>query len=134
MYYSAKENEFYGQQKEGSVFIPDADAFALMSQKQNGGTIIPDANGLPVYVAKQVYIPTPSEQIATLQNQIDSIEIQTKMNRFVREAMILISQQQAAALGMTEPQLYAANIGYKKVKDIDTQIIAIREQITALGG
>lgn len=78
--------------------------------------------------------PTAQEQITSLQTQIDSIESTTHMNRFVREAMLLISVQQATALGMTELQLYSANIGYKKVKDVDTQIVALRAQITALGG
>jgi hypothetical protein len=54
------------------------------------------------------------------------------MNRFVREAMLLISVQQAAALGLTEPQLYAANIGYKRVKDLDTQIITLRTQMDSI--
>lgn len=96
-------------------------------------------SGYALVAGAVVVAPVPqsqidANQIIALQSQIEAIESATHMNRFVREAMILISQQQATALGMTEPQLYAANIGYKKVKDVDTQIIALRDQITALGG
>lgn len=75
---------------------------------------------------------TAQQQRDVIQYQIDKIEADTHMNRFVREAMILVSQQQAAALGLTEPQLYAANIGYKKVKDIDTMIVNLRNQMEAI--
>jgi hypothetical protein len=73
--------------------------------------------------------PTAQQQRDAIQSQIDSLESATHMNRFVREAMLLISVQQAAGLGLTEPQLYAANIGYKKIKDLDTQITLLRSQI-----
>ncbi|MDD5688487.1 MAG: hypothetical protein PHE88_11730 [Elusimicrobia bacterium] len=76
--------------------------------------------------------PTAQQQRDAIQAQIDALESATHMNRFVREAMLLISVQQAQALGLTEPQLYAANIGYKKVKDLDTQIVALRTQKDAI--
>lgn len=105
----------------------------LLAQNNPGKTFTPKTQDEynAAHAPKQ---PTAQEQRDALQAQIDAIEAATHMNRFVREAMILISQQQAASLGMTEPQLYAANIGYKKVKDVDTQIVALRDQITALGG
>lgn len=68
----------------------------------------------------------------SVQSQIDALEGKTLMNRFVREAMILISQQQAAALGLTEPQLYTANFGYRKVKSLDDSIVALRVQVEAI--
>lgn len=76
--------------------------------------------------------PTAQQQRDAIQAQIDALESATHMNRFVREAMILISVQQATALGLTETQLYAVNIGYKKVKDLDTQIVALRTQMDAI--
>jgi hypothetical protein len=76
--------------------------------------------------------PTAQQQRDAIQAQIDSLESATHMNRFVREAMLLISVQQAQALGLTEPQLYAVNIGYKKIKDLDDQIVALRTQKDAI--
>lgn len=66
---------------------------------------------------------------ADMQYQIDQIEIATLMNRATREFMLLIAEQQGAASGLTPSQLYAANPAYKKVKDIDNQIVALRSQI-----
>ena len=76
--------------------------------------------------------PTAQEQRDAIHAQIDAIESSTHMNRFVREAMILISEQQAAALGLTPEQLYLANIGYSRVKDCDNQIVSLRNQIEAI--
>lgn len=132
MYYSAKNNEFYGDQRTDTVFIADSVCFALFSQKSGGGDIVPDANGTPVFTPRIIDAPTTQQQRDALQAQIDALESQTHMNRFVREAMLLISVQQATALGVTEPQLYAANIGYKKIKDLDTQIVALRTQKDAI--
>ena len=64
-------------------------------------------------------------QKQALQRQIDNLETSSKMNSFVRKAMVLLSVQQAATLGLTELQLYAANVGYRMVKDLDTQITAL---------
>jgi hypothetical protein len=66
---------------------------------------------------------------AAVQSQIDTLEDQTHMNRFVREAMLLTSVKEAALLGYTEPMLYAANIGYRKVKDLDIAIGLLRAQM-----
>ena len=72
--------------------------------------------------------PTTEQLNALVQGQIDELEATSHMNRFVREAMIMLSVQQATALGVTEPQLYAANIGYHKIKDLDDQIAILRSK------
>jgi hypothetical protein len=61
--------------------------------------------------------------------QIDEIERNTLMNRAVREFMILSAEAQAAAQGVTPVQLYAANPAYKSVKDVDTQVTALRAKL-----
>ena len=58
--------------------------------------------------------------------QIAEIERETLMNRAVREFMLLSAEAQAAAQGITPAQLYAANPAYKSVKDVETQIVALR--------
>ena len=78
-----------------------------------------------------IFIP-PAIKASDIQAKITALEVGTQMNRFVREAMILISIQQAAGIGVTEPQLYAANLGYRKVKALDDQITALRLQMEAL--
>jgi len=40
---------------------------------------------------------------------------------------------QAAAQGYTEPQLYAANIGYRKLKDFEASIVILRDQFDPSG-
>ena len=87
---------------------------------------------LPTGASKIKPPPTVAQQNAAVQSQIDALEQKEKMNRFVREAMILLSQQQATLSGLTEPQLYIANFGYKKLKDHNTQINTLRIQMEAI--
>ena len=61
--------------------------------------------------------------------QIAEIERDTLMNRAVREFMILSAEAQAAAQGVTPAQLYAVNPAYKSVKDVDTQVTALRGKL-----
>lgn len=70
-----------------------------------------------------------AEATAAIQAQIDALERTSLMNRFVREMSMLLSIQTAAGMGVDEPTLYAANIGYKKIKDLDTEIAALRAQL-----
>ena len=76
-------------------------------------------------------IPLPVT-IAMLQSQIDSLERAAMLPRPVREFLILAAQKEAAAIGLTEPQLYAANLAYKRVKDFDNEIVVLRTQMEAL--
>ena len=76
--------------------------------------------------------PTPEELRNAIQSQIDALETKHHMNRFVRDAMLIISVQQATALGLTEEQLYVANVGYRNMKDHDAEITALRLQKEAI--
>lgn len=78
-----------------------------------------------------VYTRKPEEQItqainSKLDQQIDAIERQAIMPRGTREALKAIMEAQAAAGGLTPEQLYKANIGYKKLVDLDTEIKSLR--------
>lgn len=71
--------------------------------------------------------PTPQEQI-------DQIERDTMMNRAAREALLLLIEREAMReygvdQATAQAGLYASNPAYKKVKDIDNQIVALRAQI-----
>jgi hypothetical protein len=72
-------------------------------------------------------IPVPP----TPQQQIDAIEAQTKMNRAVREGMLLLIEREAMRefsvdLPTAQAGLYAGNPAYKRIKDIDNSIVALR--------
>lgn len=56
------------------------------------------------------------------------LSLEGKTERGVREAMLYILVSIAAAQGVTEPQLYAANYGYRKAKDLEAAIAALRAQ------
>lgn len=64
-----------------------------------------------------------------IQEQIDFLENGSLMNRAVREFFLTVSEGLAAQQGITPPVLYSANIGYHKIKDLDTQISALRHQL-----
>lgn len=66
--------------------------------------------------------PTPQEKI-------DALERESMIPRITREFMLAQAVVTAAAQGIDEPTLYANNIGYRKLKDLDNQIIALRSQI-----
>lgn len=61
--------------------------------------------------------------------KIDSIERQTLMNRATREFMLALAEQQGVATGLSPTQLYAANVAYRTVKDVDNQIVALRSKL-----
>ncbi len=61
--------------------------------------------------------------------EIDRLEREQQMPRLQREFMLPLMVSLAAGSGVTEPQLYAANIGYKKLKDFNAQIVALRAQL-----
>lgn len=67
---------------------------------------------------------SPPNQV--LDAQIAALEGKTE--RGVREAMLYTLVAIAASQGITEPQLYASNFGYRKAKDLDSQIAALRVQ------
>lgn len=66
---------------------------------------------------------TPAAQIAALESQ-------HLLPRATREFMLLTMEHMAAQQGITPQALYVANPGYRKVKDLDNQINALREQLS----
>ena len=72
------------------------------------------------------------DQRSVIQSQIDTIEFTSKMNRAIREVFILTAEATAAGKGVTPAQLYTANAAYKAVKDVDNQIVILRNQLKAL--
>ena len=79
--------------------------------------------------AAVISTPAPEPEKVKAKRQIAEIERETLMNRAVREFMLLSAEAQAAAQGITPAQLYAANPSYKSVKDVDTQIAALRAKL-----
>lgn len=73
--------------------------------------------------------PTVAEANATIQAQIDTLERAQLMPRLTREVTLILMVSTASSMGVTEPQLYAANIGYKRLKDFDASITTLRGQI-----
>ena len=66
--------------------------------------------------------PNPAAEIARLERE-------TLLPRPVRDVLLNLMVREAAALGMTEPELYTTNIGYRRVRDLDNQIAALRAQL-----
>lgn len=75
---------------------------------------------------------TAQQQRDAIQAQIDTLERAQLMPRVTREALLGIALQQGNVLGMTEPQLYAANIGYRKLKDFEASIVTLRDQMAVI--
>jgi hypothetical protein len=75
---------------------------------------------------------TSVQQRDTIQAQIDAMEQKNIMPRLTREYMLTDAVKQAAAIGITEPQLYALQIGYKRLKDFDSAISVLRVQRDAI--
>lgn len=84
--------------------------------------------------------PDPVQQV---KDQIEAIETATKMNRATREFMLEQVVRETArdynldlsAEGVRETVqagLYAGNVAYRRIKDIDDQIAALRAQIGEL--
>ena len=102
-----------------------------------------DGAFIPADVANQNYIdyldwvtqgntPQPADvpnKDVAIQAQIDQLESQTMMIRGTRESLLAFAVAIAAASGVPESTLYAQNIAYKKMKDLDTQISALRHSL-----
>lgn len=77
----------------------------------------------------ELWVAPPSTQ-----EQIDQIETATKMNRASREGWLFTIERFAmqdynADLPTVQAGLYAGNPAYKRIKDIDNQIVALRALI-----
>lgn len=66
---------------------------------------------------------------SAIQKQIDVLESPSKAPRWVREAALVAMTVGATQQGLTEPQLYAANKGYKDAKDLETAVLVLRGQL-----
>jgi hypothetical protein len=66
--------------------------------------------------------PTPA-------SQIDALERATLLSRPVRDVLLALMEEKAASLGLTPAQLRQVNPGYRRVKDLDDQIAALRAQL-----
>jgi hypothetical protein len=75
--------------------------------------------------APQPLAPTPQQQIENLERSVS-----TTLQRGFREVLLTLMEREAAAMGITPAQLYATNVGYRRAKDIDNQIAALREQMS----
>jgi hypothetical protein len=69
---------------------------------------------------------------AAIQAQIDAIEQATLTNRGAREGWITLIRREAAAQGVTDDAVIASiNPFFKKLKEIDAQVKALRDQLHA---
>jgi len=84
------------------------------------------------YVDGAVVAVAGAAEKRALQAQIETLERAQLMPRLTREVTLVLMASTAAGQGVDEPALYAANIGYKKLKDFEAQIVALRDQMAAL--
>ncbi|MDP2018983.1 hypothetical protein [Hydrogenophaga sp.] len=71
----------------------------------------------------ELIVPLPGPSPA---EQIDALERQYMLPRPVRDVMLGLMEKEAAAVGLTPAQLRLANPGYRRVKELDEQIAALR--------
>ena len=62
-------------------------------------------------------------------DQIKQLEAASGIPRITREFMLGVMEKEAIDAGITLEQLATANIGYKRLKDLDNQIKALRKLI-----
>jgi hypothetical protein len=70
-------------------------------------------------------------EVGVLQAKLDALDGGNPMARPTREFMLLSIEEKAVTAGYTLEQLYAANFGYRKVKDLDVSVGALRDEIVA---
>lgn len=67
--------------------------------------------------------------VDTIKRQMAQLEASQFMTRGEREGWITLMVTTAQGKGVTEPQLYQANPFYKKLKDTDAAVSALRGQL-----
>lgn len=88
-----------------------------------------DAAGYAAVLAAQPGQPTEKDlHNADIDAQIDTLERGALLPRGVREFILPSMVKIGTDLGLTEEQLYAQQPGYKRLKDFDDQIKALRAQ------
>lgn len=129
MKYSAQTGGFYAEEIHGEQIPTDAvdvssdEYAALMDGQRLGKRIAANSDGRPELL-DQVSILSENPRAA-----ITSLEISAMLPRVVREFMLAGIELEGArhVPPITPEQLYAANIGYKKLKDLDDEIAALRD-------
>ena len=110
-------------------FTASPDDSETLGRELHAAALAGKFGAISAYIAP---IPTAEEQKAVIQAQIDSLERQQLMPRITREALLGIILQQSIVPGLTESQLYATDINYRKLKDLDVSIVALRDQLVAV--
>ena len=103
-----------------------------------------DVSVYETYSAEQPPPPQPPQpdHVQQVKAQIDAIERETLMNRAAREFLLEQAVRETTRdynidltttgnRELVQDGLYNGNLGYRKVKDIDNQIAALRAQIGA---
>lgn len=101
------------------------------------GVVIPDDSNNADRAAYELWLSDGGEPEAADSNelgprdQIAALEWSSMLPRVAREFMIRAIELEGARQvpPITEEQLYAANIGYRKLKDLDAQIAVLRGQL-----
>lgn len=97
--------------------------------------LIPDGLTLMTAAEVEAHINPPktaAQLKADILAQIASMERAEQLPRVTRESTMAFAVMLAASQGVGEPALYASNIAYKKIKDFDVAIAALRDQAAAL--
>lgn len=77
--------------------------------------------------------PIPiAERKAVKQLEIDALEAAQFMTRGVREGWLAMIESQAAAQSVSLETLYGVNPFYKKLKDVNEQVSALRAELKAI--
>ena len=116
-------SEIHGENVPSDVVEVSAEAYAaLMAGQAQGKEIRPGDGGAPELV--DAPDASPVDQIAAL-------ETASMLPRVAREFMLAGLELEGArhVPPITPEQLYAANIGYKRLKDLDDEIAALRASL-----
>jgi hypothetical protein len=140
MYYSSIKNEFYGDNRDGTINIPDDVCFALFSEKYTGGTIIPDENGYPIFVAKTPLDLSSAQtiQLALIESTFQSANTApiAYMNTTFQGdigSQALLAQVITALGGMSPVGLGWYDINNVKVPMTNAQLVGLGQAIFARG-
>jgi hypothetical protein len=87
-----------------------ADAMSILTQNINAVSDVPSAKDL-------------------IMDSINALERESMIPRITREFMLAQAVLTASSQGIDEPTLYEMNIGYRKLKDLDDKISALRAQL-----
>lgn len=71
-------------------------------------------------------LPAAQTEVRDYAAEIEALERQTLLPRPVRDFMLISMEIQAAGQGITPAELRDRNPGYRRVKELDEQIAALR--------